>query len=211
MIGTGKFSIVYRCTSKESGRSFALKDISTEKLTSQAIATLDNESEIMKIISHPQIVKYQETIRSKAHIYIIAEYIYGNDLYEYVKRRKRLSEYISAFIIGKVIEATLYLHSLEIIHRDLKPENIMVMLRPKSQLLSTSSLATTERVIDDEPIENIKIIDFGLANHLSELEKSSERHGIAGTPNYIAPEVILGELPTFKADTFAIGSILYFL
>lgn len=163
----------------------------------------------MKIISHPQIVKYQETIRSKAHIYIIAEYIYGNDLYEYVKRRKRLSEYISAFIIGKVIEATIYLHSLEIIHRDLKPENIMVMLRPKSQLLSAE--VPTDLQQDDEPIENIKIIDFGLANHLSELEKSNERHGIAGTPNYIAPEVILGELPTFKADTFAIGSILYFL
>jgi serine/threonine protein kinase len=125
-----------------------------------------------------------------------------------VKRRKRLSEYISAFIIGKIIEATIYLHSLDIIHRDLKPENIMVMLRPKSQLLSSSSLDQTE---GEEPIENIKIIDFGLANHLSELEKSSERHGIAGTPNYIAPEVILGELPTFKADTFAIGSILYFL
>jgi len=99
----------------------------------------------MKIISHPQIVKYQETIRSKAHIYIIAEYIYGNDLYEYVKKRKRLSEYISAFIIGKVIEATLYLHSLEIIHRDLKPENIMVMLKPKTQLLSASCIATVDR------------------------------------------------------------------
>jgi serine/threonine protein kinase len=114
-------------------------------LNAQAIATLNNESEIMKIISHPQIVKYQETIRSKAHIYIIAEYIYGNDLYEYVKKRKRLSEYISAFIIGKVIEATLYLHSLEIIHRDLKPENIMVMLKPKTQLLSASCIATVDR------------------------------------------------------------------
>jgi serine/threonine protein kinase len=59
MIGTGKFSIVYRCTSKATSKSFALKDINTEKLTNQAIAILDNESEIMKVISHPQIVKYQ--------------------------------------------------------------------------------------------------------------------------------------------------------
>jgi serine/threonine protein kinase len=114
----------------------------------------------MKIISHPQIVKYQQTIRSKAHIYIIAEYIEGKDLYQFVKERKHLSEYVSAFIIGKVIEAIIYLHSLEIMHRDLKPENIMVMLKK-----GTSKLQEQQ----EEYIENVKIIDFGLANHISEL------------------------------------------
>jgi serine/threonine protein kinase len=72
MIGTGKFSIVYRCTDKLTGKVYALKDISTEKLTAKQEATLDNESEIMKILSHPQIVKYNTTIRSKEHIYIVA-------------------------------------------------------------------------------------------------------------------------------------------
>lgn len=42
MIGTGKFSIVYRCTDKETGKNYALKDISTEKLNAHAIAVLDN-------------------------------------------------------------------------------------------------------------------------------------------------------------------------
>lgn len=83
---------------------------------------------------------------------------------EYVRKRKKLSEYISAFIIGKVIEATIYLHSLEIIHRDLKPENIMVMLKQRN---SQTSVANLEQLSDEEAIENIKIIDFGLANHLS--------------------------------------------
>lgn len=72
MIGTGKFSIVYRCTEKATGKSYALKDISTEKLDAQAIATIDNESEIMKILKHPQIVNYNTTIRSKDRIYIVA-------------------------------------------------------------------------------------------------------------------------------------------
>lgn len=74
-----------------------------------------------------------------------------------------MSEYISAFIIGKIIEATIYLHGLEIIHRDLKPENIMVMLKKKGMSSSSSLDAFT----DEECIENIKIIDFGLANHQS--------------------------------------------
>ena len=66
----------------------------------------------MKILSHPQIVKYNTTIRSKEHIYIVAEYVNGKDLYEYVRKQGRLSEYIAAFIIGKIIEAVRYLHSL---------------------------------------------------------------------------------------------------
>lgn len=72
MIGTGKFSIVYRCTDKETGKSYALKDISTVKLDPQAIAIFENESEIMKLLKHPQIVRYNNTIRSKEHVYIIA-------------------------------------------------------------------------------------------------------------------------------------------
>lgn len=160
----------------------------------------------MKVISHPQIVKYQETIMSKTHIYIIAEYIYGKDLYEYVKKKKYLSEYVAAFMIGKIIEAVMYLHSLEIVHRDLKPENIMVTMKKNSINLDKSSNYSNE-----DSIENIKIIDFGLSYHLSELEKAPNGGGLAGTPNYIAPEIIMGEKPTYKIDNFAIGSILYFL
>ena len=93
----------------------------------------------MKVLSHPQIIKYKDTIRSKSHIYIIAEYIYGKDLYEYVRKRKQLSEYLAAFIIGKIIEATIYLHSVGIIHRDLKPENIMVMLDKNDKRTSSYS------------------------------------------------------------------------
>jgi serine/threonine protein kinase len=62
-----------------------------------------------------------------------------------------------------------------------------------------------------ESIENIKIIDFGLADHQSELDKADHPHGIAGTPNYIAPEIILANKPSAKSDIFSIGSILYFL
>lgn len=62
-----------------------------------------------------------------------------------------------------------------------------------------------------ETVENIKIIDFGLADHQSELDKGNHPHSIAGTPNYIAPEVILNNKASGKSDIFSIGSILYFL
>ena len=58
----------------------------------------------------------------------------------------------------------------------------------------------------------IKIIDFGLSTHVSEACMRAEKEDqIIGTVNYIAPEILMGDKPSFKIDNFAIGSILYFL
>lgn len=70
---------------------------------------------------------------------------------------------------------------------------------------------TTPLIRKGQRIENIKIIDFGLSNHISKLEKIDKKKLVAGTPNYIAPEILQGEALTLKSDNFAIGSILYFL
>ena len=153
----------------------------------------------MRIINHPNIIKYKETILTKNSIYIITEYIPGEDLFQYVKRRKFLSEYESAFILGQILQAVNYLHGLEIIHRDLKPENIMVVIKEDEN----NNQIQTDR---------IKLIDFGLSAHVSEAcAKAEKEDKIAGTPNYIAPELLMGQKPSYKMDNFAIGSILYFL
>lgn len=78
------------------------------------------------MIKYPAILKYCETIYSRRHIYMVTEYVPGCDLFEYVKRQSRLSEYEAALLLGRIMKAVQHLHSLEIIHRDLKPENIMV-------------------------------------------------------------------------------------
>lgn len=70
-----------------------------------------------------------DTIYTKSHEYILTEYIYGEDLFEYVRKRKYLNEFESAYIIGNIMKAVMYLHELDIMHRDLKPENIMVMFK----------------------------------------------------------------------------------
>ena len=70
-----------------------------------------------------------------------------------------------------------------------------------------------------QEVENIKIIDFGFSNYLSKLIERREGDGmlcgmvdcLAGTPNYIAPEVLKEEPFDFKIDNFAIGVILYFM
>lgn len=82
---------------------------------------LRNETEILKILKSPQFVKQVETIITKRTIYIVSEYVYGEDLYEYVRRKRRLPEGQAAFLLGLIIKAVKDLHSVDIIHRDLKP------------------------------------------------------------------------------------------
>ena len=80
-----------------------------------------------------------------------------------------------------------------IIHRDLKPENLMI-------------------VDDSEDVEdNLRIIDFGFSNYLSRLREMKPEELLAGTPGYIAPEILRNEAISFKVDNFAIGSIIYFM
>lgn len=107
------------------------------------------------------------------------------------------------------MKAVMFLHSLDIIHRDLKPENIMVRFKEKkaNQIFQ----CTTPYIRQGQRIQNIKIIDFGLANHTSKIEKMDQGEKAAGTPNYIAPEIILEGKVTTKSDVFSIGSVLYFM
>lgn len=81
----------------------------------------------MKILSHPLLVFFKESIQTKTHIYIITELVNGKDLFELVRELKFLGEREAAYIIQQVIIGVRYLHSLGIAHRDLKPENIMVV------------------------------------------------------------------------------------
>jgi serine/threonine-protein kinase len=100
------------------------------------------------------------------------------------------------------------MHSLGIVHRDLKPENVMVLY-----LISEVSYNESE-----QKIETVKIIDFGFSNYLTAFSSMTAdgkwwlyAEVLAGTPNYISPELLRGEDINYKSDNFAIGSILYFM
>ncbi len=67
-------------------------------------------------------------------------------------------------------------------------------------------------VDDSEDVEyNLRIIDFGFSNYLSRLREMKPEELLAGTPGYIAPEILRNEEITYKIDNFAIGSIIFFM
>lgn len=139
-------------------------------------------------------MRYYETYETKDTIYIICEYLKDGQLFDYILEKKYLEEEEASYILKQLLDTVKYLHNSGIIHRDLKPENILI-----------------EKIEDNGPkkgrIGKIKIIDFGFACYLSDEEKMME---LVGTPNYVAPEVYLGEYNQ-AADVFSLGVILYFM
>lgn len=75
----------------------------------------------MKILSHPLLVYFKESVQTKTHIYIITELVKGKDLFELVKELRFLGEMEAAYLIQQIIIGVRYIHSLGIVHRDLKP------------------------------------------------------------------------------------------
>ena len=184
-IGEGGFGKVRTIIHKKTGQLRAMKLIKKSKEFN-----LD-EIENLMLLNHPNILKlFEYYYDEEENIYIITEYIRGEELFNKIQEVYRFSEEDSAIIIKSVLQAITYCHSRGIIHRDLKPENILI---PSGSNKVDYTL--------------LKIIDFGASVLKKDDGKISFRFG---TPYYIAPEV-LQESYNEKCDVWSIGVILYLL
>ena len=75
---------------------------------------------------HPHIVRVMELLEDEAKFYIVSELVTGGELYDYIIKKKKLSERESAGIIKQILLALNYMHQQDIVHRDIKPENILL-------------------------------------------------------------------------------------
>ena len=184
-IGEGGFGKVKTIIHKKTGQLRAMKLIKKSKEFN--LDEIDN----LMLLNHPNILKlFEYYYDEKENIYIITEYIRGEELFNKIQEKGKFSEEDSAIIIKSVLQAITYCHSCGIIHRDLKPENILI--------------PTGKNKID---YTLLKIIDFGASVLKKDDGKISFRFG---TPYYIAPEVLL-ESYNEKCDVWSIGVILYLL
>lgn len=146
---------------------------------------IQREIALMRLFDHPHILKLLDILESPRHLYIGLEYASNGELFTYVVENKSISEQQAMKFFRQLIYGLEYLHSLGICHRDLKPENIL---------------------LDDK--YNIKIADFGFAR----FTKNSVAETSCGSPHYVAPEVIGGDVYDGRcADVWSCGVILYAL
>jgi serine/threonine protein kinase len=161
------------------------KDIIKEE---NILNQLIRELKIQMFLDHPNIIKLYGFFHDKEAIYLLLELGSSGQLYKVIKERERMSESSTSYTIKQVCEAVRYLHFFKIIHRDLKPENIVI-----------------QSVQHEFTQGTVKLCDFGWA-----VCRGTElRSTFCGTPLYVSPEILKGQLYDEKIDLWAIGILTY--
>ena len=189
LLGTGSFGSVYEAENIIFQNSVAMKIINKTDNDLDEKEIL-NEINILKKLSHPNIVKIFEFYITKAHYYLVTEFCKEGELFSYIKNK--YSEKQLAVLFYQVFSGLWYLHDHKILHRDIKLENIMISRKEIDQL-------------SKEELFWVKIIDFGTAKIFDKNKKEKE---VVGSSYYIAPEV-LKQNYNEKCDTWSVGVILY--
>jgi len=172
------------CKHKLTGEYFAIKILEKQNIIAKKqVAHIKNERAVMSKIDHPFIVKLHKTFQDANNVYMVMEFVIGGELLTNLRRIGRFPNDVAKFFAAEVILAIEYLHSKDIVYRDLKPENI---------LLDSSG--------------HIKLTDFGFAKSLPDVDRTWTQ---CGTPEYLAPEIILNKGHGRAVDWWTLGILLY--
>uniref|UniRef100_A0A915PIB0 Protein kinase domain-containing protein n=1 Tax=Setaria digitata TaxID=48799 RepID=A0A915PIB0_9BILA len=186
-IGEGKFGKVYRCREKATGLELAAKRIKIKRDADRE--KVEREVAIMTRLRHPRIAQIYDAFATPDNdVVLVMEIVNGGELFDrVVDENYILTELAVVMIVRQLCEAISYIHSKNVVHLDIKPENIMCVSQTGNR---------------------IKLIDFGLAQFY---DGSSNLLFMAGTPEFVAPEVIKFEPIDFYTDMWSIGVITYIL
>ncbi|KAJ3032153.1 Serine/threonine-protein kinase par-1 [Rhizophlyctis rosea] len=185
-IGEGNFAKVRLANHTLTGEKVAIKIIDKSKLDPATSRKLFREVRIMKLLSHPHIVRLYEVIDTPKELYLVMEYASGGEIFDYLVAHGRMKEKEARRCFRQIVDAIEYCHNLRVIHRDLKAENLL---------------------LDSEL--NVKIADFGFSNQFSPGQRLNTW---CGSPPYAAPELFQGkEYSGPEVDIWSLGVVLYVL
>ena len=185
-LGAGAFAEVYQATERNNEeKNYAIKIIDrSQAVNPQRIWA---EVRIQQKLVHPNIIRLYQTFANNYNVVLVLEFAKGGELYEKLLENETYNESDAVNIIKHMLEALVYLHSNGIVHRDIKPENILFV---------------------DEDDQNPKLADFGLSGILKE---NSLMKTCAGTPIFMAPEVIKCKGYDTSCDMWSLGVMTYLL
>jgi cGMP-dependent protein kinase len=165
-------------------RSFALKQMKKAQIVeTRQQQHIMSEKEIMGEANCDFIVKLFKTFKDRKYLYMLMESCLGGELWTVLRDKGHFDDATTRFYTACVVEAFDYLHSRNIIYRDLKPENLL---------------------LDNQGY--VKLVDFGFAKKLHSGRKTWT---FCGTPEYVAPEVILNKGHDISADYWSLGVLMF--
>lgn len=197
-LGEGQFGEVFQAQHKTTGKVVAVKFIDRKQSGANMDSITAQEIEVMLRIDHPNCVKLYEIYQTDTEIQLVMELLRGGDMFDRIKREKKLSEQNARVIMQQVCTGVKCLHDRKIIHRDLKPENILLVHPTDSDICGPDKWA-------------VKVGDFGRSKLFPEEARQMNTQTRCGTPGYAAPEVLLRRPYTEKIDCWGCGVLAYIL
>ncbi len=183
-VGKGGMGEVYRADDLRLHQQVALKFLPRDLLADpDRLLRLHQEVRIARQVSHQRVCRVHDIAEVDGEAFLTMEFIDGEDFGALLKRIGRLPEDKGIEIARQLCEGLTAVHEKGIVHRDLKPKNVMIDGRGQ-----------------------VRLTDFGLAIAANATSASGF---YSGTPAYMAPEQIAGDLPSVRTDLFALGLVLY--
>jgi serum/glucocorticoid-regulated kinase 2 len=184
VLGRGAFGKVMLCEHKKTKTIFAIKSLNKENIIQKdQIEHTRTEKEILTQINHPFLVKLACAFQTPQKLFFVMPFVKGGELFHHLQSKRRFQEHEVKFFAAQLVQALGYLHSLGFAYRDIKPENILVG--------------------EDG---YIKLTDFGLSKKLAPGQRTMT---FVGTPDYMAPEILLNLGHNHMVDWWALGILMY--
>lgn len=195
-IGEGGMGVVYRARHALLRRETAVKLLAPEKADEDAIRHFEREVQLTCRLAHPntiQIFDYGHT--PQGIFYYAMEYLDGINLRELIAREGQLPEGRVIYILRQICASLNEAHEAGLVHRDIKAANVILCDR-------------------GGVLDMVKVLDFGLVKSYREeiSTEASQSLSIAGTPQFISPEMITHpDQIDHRSDLYALGALAYFL
>ncbi|XP_049864949.1 cAMP-dependent protein kinase catalytic subunit 1-like [Pectinophora gossypiella] len=181
-IGSGAYGEVFLVRDKAAFTYHAMKAVEKAVVVERKhVKHLLLEKKILQCIQFPFVITLDAAFKDNVYLYFILPFVAGGEMFTYIQKYGSFSDSLSKFYASQICLALEYLHHCEVIHRDLKPENIL---------------------IDNKGY--IKLVDYGFCKVVKK-----KTWTLCGTPEYLAPEIILSKGYSFPVDWWAFGVLIY--